>query len=222
MTTFKNQLKTILLLGTLSALVVGIGALVAPGYLYLFGALALAMNLGAYFFSDRVVLRMHQASEVDPAEAPELHAMVEELSTRAGIPKPRLFVIPEEQPNAFATGRNPRHGVVAVTEGLLGLLDRRELRGVIAQRLLPRANGDGRVAAFEIVVATAAVSNLIRDGKTHQIPATIQTGKKDGMMPLDASLKVLAQMGVVTVEEARRHAANPSTIEAGPNVPAGA
>jgi twitching motility protein PilT len=92
------------------------------------------------------------------------------------------------------------------------------LRGVVAQRLLPRADGDGRVAAFEIVVATSAVSNLIRDGKTHQIPATIQTGKKDGMLPLDASLKALAQMGLVTVDEARRHAANPSTIEAGPQV----
>jgi len=108
MTAFKNQLKTILLLGTLSALVVATGALVAPGYLYFFGALALAMNLGAYFFSDRIVLRMHRASEVSPAEAPELHAMVEELSARAGSPKPRLFVIPEEQPNAFATRRAGR------------------------------------------------------------------------------------------------------------------
>jgi len=142
MTAFKNQLKTILLLGALSALVVGLGALVAPGYLYLFGALALAMNLGAYFFSDRLVLRMHRASEVSPAEAPELHAMVEELSARAGIPKPRVFVIPEEQPNAFATGRNPRHGVVAVTEGIVRLLDRRELRGVIAHELAHIKNRD--------------------------------------------------------------------------------
>jgi heat shock protein HtpX len=114
---------------------VGLGALVAPGYLYLFAALALAMNLGAYFFSDRIVLRMHAASEVSPRQAPELHAMVAELAERAGIPKPRVFVIPEEQPNAFATGRNPKHGVVAVTEGIVRLLDRRELRGVIAHEL---------------------------------------------------------------------------------------
>ena len=138
----KNQLKTILLLGVLSALVLGVGALVAPGHLYLFGALALLMNLGAYFFSDRIVLRMHRASEVSPAEAPELHAMVEELSERAGIPKPRVFVIPEEQPNAFATGRNPHHGVVAVTEGIVRLLDRRELRGVIAHELAHIKNRD--------------------------------------------------------------------------------
>src|SRR5262245_52208998 len=99
----KNQIKTVVLLGSLSALVIGVGALVAPGYLYLFAALALAMNLGAYFFSDRLVLRMHHAREVGPSEAPELHAIVTELSDKAGIPKPRLYVIPEEQPNAFAT-----------------------------------------------------------------------------------------------------------------------
>jgi heat shock protein HtpX len=135
MTTFRNQLKTVLLLGALSALVIGLGGLVAPGHLYLFGALALLMNLGAYFFSDRLVLRMHRASEVSPAQAPELHAMVAELAARAGIPRPRLFVIPDEQPNAFATGRNPAHGVVAVTQGIAQLLDRRELRGVLAHEI---------------------------------------------------------------------------------------
>ncbi len=135
MTTFRNQLKTVLLLGALSALVIGLGGRVAPGHLYLFGALALLMNLGAYFFSDRLVLRMHRASEVSPAEAPELHEMVAELARRAGIPRPRLFVIPDAQPNAFATGRNPAHGVVAVTEGIVRLLDRRELRGVLAHEI---------------------------------------------------------------------------------------
>src|ERR1043165_6311110 len=110
-----NQIKTVLLLGSLSALVLGFGALVAPGYLYLFAALALAMNLSAYFFSDRIVLRMHGAREVSPADAPELHALLEELSRNAQIVKPRLFIMPEQQPNAFATGRNPEHGVVAVT-----------------------------------------------------------------------------------------------------------
>ncbi len=148
MTGLHNQLKTILLLGAMSALLVGLGALVAPSYLYLFGALAVLMNLGAYFFSHRIVLRMHRASEVGPTEAPELHAMLAELSARAGIPKPRLFVIPDEQPNAFATGRNPAHGVVAVTEGLLRLLDRRELRGVIAHELAHIKNRDILIASL--------------------------------------------------------------------------
>jgi len=150
----KNQLKTILLLGSLSALTIGVGALVAPGYLYLFGALALAMNLGAYFYSDRIVLRMHRAEEVSPAEAPELHAMVEELAAKAQIPKPRLFVIPEEQANAFATGRSPERGVVAVTEGIVRILDRRELRGVIAHELAHIKNRDILVSS----IAAAAAS----------------------------------------------------------------
>lgn len=150
----KNHLKTIVLLGSLSALVIGLGALVAPGYLYVFGALALVMNLGAYFFSDRIVLRMHHAKEVGPDEAPELHAMVAELSATAGIPKPRLYVIPEEQPNAFATGRNPERGVVALTQGIVRILDRRELRGVIAHELAHIKNRDILVSS----IAAAAAS----------------------------------------------------------------
>jgi heat shock protein HtpX len=159
MTTFRNQLKTVLLLGALSALVIGLGGLVAPGHLYLFGAIALAMNLGAYFFSDRLVLRMHRAAEVSPAEAPELHAMVAELSARAGIPRPRVFVIPEAQPNAFATGRNPAHGVVAVTQGILHLLDRRELRGVLAHELAHIKNRD--ILLSSLAAAGAAVISWI-------------------------------------------------------------
>jgi heat shock protein HtpX len=151
MNVLKNQLKTIVLLGALSALLVGMGALVAPGYIYLFGVLALAMNLGAYFFSDRIVLRMHHGSEVSPRQAPAIHAMVDELSARAGIPKPRVFIIPEEQPNAFATGRNPRHAVVAVTEGILHVLDERELRGVLAHEI-------GHVKNHDILVSSLAAA----------------------------------------------------------------
>lgn len=147
----RNQLKTILLLGSLSALLVGLGSLVAPSMLGLFAVLAIAMNVGAYFFSDRLVLRMHHAAEVSPAEAPSLHAMVAQLAVAAGIPKPRVFVIPEEQPNAFATGRNPAHGVVAVTQGLVRLLDERELRGVLAHEIAHIKNRD-------ILIATVAAT----------------------------------------------------------------
>ena len=152
----KNHIKTIVLLGSLSALVLALGALVAPSYVYLFGALALAMNLCAYFFSDRIVLRMHGAKEVTPAEAPDLYAMVEELSQRAQIPRPRIYVIPEDQPNAFATGRNPARGVVAVTEGIVRLLDRRELRGVLAHELAHIKNRDILVSS----IAAAAASMI--------------------------------------------------------------
>jgi heat shock protein HtpX len=164
MTTFRNQLKTVVLLGALSALIIGLGGLVAPGHLYLFGALALLMNLGAYFFSDRIVLRMHGASEVSPAQAPELHAMVSELAGRAGIPKPRVFLIPEDQPNAFATGRNPSKGVVAVTRGIMAILDRRELRGVLAHEIAHIKNRD--ILVSSIAAAGAALISYVANALT--------------------------------------------------------
>ncbi|WP_437723336.1 zinc metalloprotease HtpX [Sorangium sp. So ce861] len=150
----KNQLKTILLLGVMSAILVSIGGALGPGYLVLFGALALAMNLGAYFMSDRIVLAVHRAAEVSPEEAPGLHRMVEELSRRAEIPKPRVYVIPDAQPNAFATGRNPEHGVVAVTEGIMQLLTERELRGVLAHEIAHIKNRDILVSTIAAAFAS--------------------------------------------------------------------
>jgi heat shock protein HtpX len=150
----KNQLRTALLLGALSGLLLGIGALVAPGYLYVFAALALLMNLGAYFYSDRIVLAMNHAQELSPGRVPWLHAMVAELARDAGIPMPRLYLIPEPQPNAFATGRNPEKGVVAVTSGILELLDRRELRGVLAHEIGHIKNRDILVATIAAAIAT--------------------------------------------------------------------
>lgn len=150
-----NQLKTILLLGGLSAFLVAIGWTIGPGATWLFLGLALAMNVGAYFFSDKLVLRMHGAHELAVADAPGLHGMVEELAQRAGIPKPRVFLIDDPSPNAFATGRNPAKGVVAVTQGILDLLDRRELRGVIAHELAHIRNRDILVATIAAAIATA-------------------------------------------------------------------
>lgn len=151
----KNQLKTILLLGALSALVIGVGNAVAPGHLGVFLALALAMNAGAYFFSDRLVLAMSRARELSPAEAPGLHQMVEDLARRADLPKPRVYLIPEAQPNAFATGRNPAHGVVAVTEGILQVLDTRQLRGVLAHELAHIKNRDILVSSVAATLGSA-------------------------------------------------------------------
>jgi heat shock protein HtpX len=150
---WNNHLKTVVLLGALSALLVGVGGALAPGQLGLFAALALAMNVGAYFFSDRLVLRMHGAREVDPAAAPELHAMVRELAVRAELPMPRLFLIEDPQPNAFATGRDPAHGVVAVTRGILEILSPRELRGVLAHELAHIKNRDILVSTIAACVA---------------------------------------------------------------------
>jgi heat shock protein HtpX len=155
----KNQLKTIFLLGVLSAILIGFGSMLGPGYLYGFTALALLLNLGAYFFSDRLVLRMSGALEVTPEQAPALHRMVEELAHRAHMPKPRVCIIPEQHPNAFATGRNPQHGVVAVTEGIMRLLSERELRGVLAHEIAHIKNRDILVATIAAAIA-AAVSYI--------------------------------------------------------------
>lgn len=152
MTRWNNHLKTIVLLGALSALLVGIGGVVAPGHLGFFAIMALAMNVGAYYFSDRMVLRMHGAQEVDAAQAPQLHAMVRELAARAELPMPRVFVMDDPQPNAFATGRNPEHGVVAVTRGIMEILSPRELRGVIAHELAHIKNRDILVSTIAACV----------------------------------------------------------------------
>jgi heat shock protein HtpX len=151
----KNQIKTIVLLGALSALLVGIGGALGPHYLWVFAALALGLNLFAYFFSDRLVLRMYGARELSPAEAPALQAMVEDLAAAIAIPKPRVHLVEAEHANAFATGRNPKHASVAVTAGLLTLLDERELRGVLAHELSHVRNRDILVATVAAGLASA-------------------------------------------------------------------
>ncbi len=151
----RSQIRTLLLLGVLSALLVAVGGVVGHGAVWVGLGLAAVVNLGAYFFSDRIVLRMHRAEEVDAAKAPGLHRMVEDLAARAGIPKPRVYLIPEAQPNAFATGRSPQHGVVAVTSGLLQLMNEREVRGVVAHEIAHIKNRDILVASIAAMLAAA-------------------------------------------------------------------
>ena len=180
-----NQLKTVLLLGILSAILVGIGGALGPNALGIGIVLAVVMNVGAYFFSDRIVLAMHRARELAPSEAPELHQIVQELSSRAGIPMPRLYLIPEMQPNAFATGRNPEHAVVAVTSGILQVLDRRELRGVLAHELAHVKNRDILVSSIAATVA-AAITYV-----AHAVGFLGVASDEDGPSPAQALLLAL-------------------------------
>ncbi|KAF5089291.1 Protease HtpX [anaerobic digester metagenome] len=155
---FEN-LKTVFLLTVLTLILVGIGYFIGSLFgIGQFGALialliAAVMNFTSYFFSDRIVLRMYRAKEVSEAEAPVLHQIVSELSMNAGIPKPRIAIIETATPNAFATGRSPSNAVVAVTTGILNLLDRDELEGVIAHELSHVKHRDILISA---VVATVA------------------------------------------------------------------
>jgi heat shock protein HtpX len=134
--TFGATLRTTILLATLSGLFVVIGFLIGgQSTALLFLGMAALMNMGAYFFSDKMALKMSGAKPVSESEAPKLYQSMRELTTRAGLPMPRLYVIPQDQPNAFATGRNPEHSAVAVTRGILTLLSEEELRGVLAHEL---------------------------------------------------------------------------------------
>ncbi len=154
-----SQIKTVLLLALLSGLIIVLGgALGGKTGIVIAFAFALIMNVGSYWYSDKIVLSMYKARELAPSDAPALHAMVEELAARAGIPKPRVCVIPEQAPNAFATGRDPEHGVVAVTEGIMHMLSPEELRGVIAHEIGHIANRDILIQTVAGVLASAIVS----------------------------------------------------------------
>jgi heat shock protein HtpX len=151
-----NTLKTFLLMGALTVLLVLVGNILGgqTGMVIAFG-FAVLMNFGSYWFSDRIVLKMYRAKEVSPSEAPEFFRIAEELSGRAGIPTPKLYVIENDQPNAFATGRNPQRSAVAVTTGLLHLLSSSELRGVIAHELAHIKHRDILVGTVAATIAGA-------------------------------------------------------------------
>ena len=151
-----NRTKTLILLAALTALLLWAGqALAGQAGLAIALIVALVLNFGSYWFSDKVVLRMYGAQQVDENDAAPLHAVVRELAIRANIPMPRVYLIPEETPNAFATGRNPQHAAVAVTVGLLRTLDRRELAGVIAHELAHVKNRDTLIMTVAATIAGA-------------------------------------------------------------------
>lgn len=152
----RNYLKTTLLLAGLSGLLLLIGRLLGGrSGLTVALVLAVALNAGSYFFSDKLALAASGARPVSQAEAPWLYAIVADLASRMGIPMPRLYLSPSPQPNAFATGRNPRHAAVAVTQGILSVLDERELRAVLAHELSHVANRDILIASVAATIATA-------------------------------------------------------------------
>jgi len=160
-----NQLRTTLLLAVLTALIVWIGS-VFGGRQGMVIALIFAagMNFFSYWFSDKIVLRMYRAQEVTPEQAPEIYGMVQTLSQRAGLPMPKVFLIPKDAPNAFATGRDPEHAVVAVTEGLLRLMTKEEVMGVLAHEMAHVKNRDiliGSVAAT-LAGAIMVTANMAR------------------------------------------------------------
>jgi heat shock protein HtpX len=151
-----NVFKTGLLLAVLTAMLVLIGGAVGgrQGMLVAF-VVAVVMNFVSYWFSDKMVLAAYGAQPIEEAAAPRLYAIVHRLATRAGIPMPRVYLIPSETPNAFATGRNPEHAVVAVTEGIMRILDEEELEGVLAHELSHVKNRDVLISTIAATLAGA-------------------------------------------------------------------
>jgi len=197
-----NMVKTGLLLALLTAifLLVGEAAGGRNGMVLAFG-FAVLMNAGAYWFSDRIVLRMYGAQEVSEADAPELHGMVRRLATAARLPMPKVYLIPSDSPNAFATGRNPAHAAVAVTRGITRILGREELEGVLAHEMAHVKNRDILIGTVAATLA-GAVMMLARFA---QFAAIFGGGDRDreggggfGLL----TMAILAPIGAILVQMA--------------------
>src|SRR6476620_11589365 len=159
-----SYFRTALLLAGLTALFMGVGFLIGgKGGAMIALVVAAAMNLFTYWNSDRMVLSMYGAQEIDARTAPDLHALVQELAGRAGLPMPRVYIIDNPQPNAFATGRSPLHAAVAVNTGLLQMLSREEAAGVIAHELAHIRNRDTLTMTITATIA-GAISMLAQFG----------------------------------------------------------
>jgi heat shock protein HtpX len=162
-TSFNTRLRTWLLIAGLTGLLFAIGFLLGGAFLWLFVGFAIAMNLAGYFWSDKIALKASRAQPVEPGTMPQLEADVQDLAARAGVPVPRLYLIPSEQPNAFATGRNPEHAAVAVTQGLLQHMPPDQVKGVLAHEFGHIKNRDILVSSIAAMVAGAisAIANIL-------------------------------------------------------------
>jgi heat shock protein HtpX len=186
-----NGFKTMVLMVTLTLMLVGVGAMLGGKTGMTFALImAFGMNFITYWFSDKIVLKMYGAQPVSEAEAPELYGMVRRLAHRAELPMPKVYVIDEEQPNAFATGRNPEHGVVAVTTGIQRILSREELEGVIAHELAHIKHRDILVSTVAAAIA-GAISYLAQMAQWAAIFGGGRHDDEDGGSPIAAIVMMI-------------------------------
>ena len=200
-----NQIRTTILLAVMTALIIWVGQLLGGRQGMVIALIfAAGMNFFSYWYSDKLVLKMYRASEVTPGQAPELYESVQRLTQRAGLPMPKLYVIPQQTPNAFATGRNPEHAVVAVTEGLLKILSHEEVTGVLAHELAHVKNRDiliGSIAAtmagaVMILATMARWSAIFGGGSSHD-----DEGGGAGVIGLIA-MSIIAPMAAMIIQMA--------------------
>lgn len=195
-----NQLKTILLLSALSVLLITIGGAISPTMLVVMIAFAVVVNVGAFLHSDKLVLRMSRARVVERHEAPGLCDVIRELADRAQLPMPKVAIVPDATPNAFATGRDPQRAVVAVTEGLLRLTDQRELRGVIAHELAHIKHRDTLIATIA-AAAAAAITSIAQVLQWSALFGGLSSDDEEGSSGVGVLLTaVLAPIGAVMIQ----------------------
>ncbi len=197
-----NGVKTVLLLGALSGLLLAIGDLIGGPSGLMYGlVLAAVMNLGSYWFSDKIVLRMYRAQEVG-AEHP-LYRVTERLARQGGLPMPKVYVIPDPSPNAFATGRNPEHAAVAATEGILRVLSEHELEGVIAHELAHVKHRDILISSIAATLAAAIMMTARMAMYAGMFGGGRQDDRDQGSNPIALlAMMILAPMAAMLIQAA--------------------
>jgi heat shock protein HtpX len=213
-----NNIKTLVLLVTLTLILVWAGAAMSgkQGMTIAF-IFALGMNFFAYWFSDKIVLKMYKAKEVTEAEAPDLYSIVRMLSQKAEIPMPKVYIIDQEQPNAFATGRNPKHAAVAVTTGIMRILSREELQGVIGHELAHVKHRDILVSTIAATIA-GAISFLAQMAQWAMIFGGHRGDDDEGGSPIAAFVMMIvgpiaAMIIQMAISRSREYAADQSGAE---------
>jgi len=203
----KNVTKTWVLMTTFLVLVVGIGFIFSqiyqsPTILYIFFAFAIGMNFFSYWYSDKVAIKMAGAVPADPIQYKELHQIVENLAITAGLPKPKVFIINDPAPNAFATGRNKEHAAIAVTTGILAILNKTELEGVIAHELSHVGNKDILVSTVAVVLAgfISIVANIFLRGQMFGGRRGDREGGGNILMIIGIILSILAPIFATLIQ----------------------
>ena len=206
----KNQLKTAVLLALLTAIFLWVGSLFGKAGLIFAGIFVGLMNFGSYWFSDKIVLWMYRAKEAKESEYPKLYKIVKEISKLSSLPMPKVYVIPTNSPNAFATGRNPKHAAVAATEGIMKILNEEELKGVIAHEFAHIKNRDILISTVAGTIAgiISYISNMFMWSAMFGSRDDDRGGNIFGLIALTIITPIIASLIQLAISRSREYLAD--------------